>query len=217
MPARAEVTPLEKALLIGCARRWAATATSDTRGACVVSADQAPRRARSMGARGSGIFNGVTQSASLFAFQRSHQRHSWYFNVTRCISEPLARHSLRFTGLLDAVPERAERSPAPRTAPRSPAHQTLWPAVQSPASRLPDGGDDDSPGESDISSDGDAGDEGGRPLDRGASEPDRAELAARLCSLWGEFRVAVRSPRDYRSVLTMIRDATADFWCANLQ
>ena len=67
--ARAEVTPLEKVLLIGCARRWAATATSGTRGACVVSADQAPRRARSMGARGSGIFNGVTQSASLLAFQ----------------------------------------------------------------------------------------------------------------------------------------------------
>ena len=60
--ARAEVTPLEKAFLIGCACRWAATATSGTRGACVASADQAPRRARSMGARGSGIFNGVTQN-----------------------------------------------------------------------------------------------------------------------------------------------------------
>jgi len=34
--ARAEVTPLAKVLLIGCARRWAATATSGTRGACVV-------------------------------------------------------------------------------------------------------------------------------------------------------------------------------------
>ena len=93
--ARAEVTPLEKVLLIGCARLWAATATSGTRGACVVSADQAPRRARSMGARGSGIFNGVTQSASLLAFQRPHKRHSWHFNVTLGISEPLARHSLR--------------------------------------------------------------------------------------------------------------------------
>ena len=93
------LTPLEKVLLIGCARLWAATATSGTRGACVVSADQAPRRARSMGARGSGIFNGVTQSASLFAFQRPHQRHSWHFNVTLCISEPPVRHSLRFTGL----------------------------------------------------------------------------------------------------------------------
>ena len=34
--ARAEVTPLEKVLLIGCARLWAATAMSGTRGACVV-------------------------------------------------------------------------------------------------------------------------------------------------------------------------------------
>ena len=94
---RSPPSPLEKALLIGCARLWAATATatSGTRGACVVSADQAPRRARSMGARGSGIFNGVTQSASLFAFQSL--RHA-----TLCIStslfafqEPLARHSLR--------------------------------------------------------------------------------------------------------------------------
>ena len=58
--ARAEVTPLGKVLLIGYARLWAATATSGTRGACVVSADKAPRRARSMGARGSGMFNGVT-------------------------------------------------------------------------------------------------------------------------------------------------------------
>ena len=54
--------PRGKVLLIGCARLWAATATSGTWGACVVSADQAPRRARSMGARGSGIFNGVTQT-----------------------------------------------------------------------------------------------------------------------------------------------------------
>ena len=84
--ARAEVTPLEKVLLIGCARLWAATAMSGTRGACVVSSDQAPRRARSMGARGSGLFNGVTQNASLFAFQRPHQRHSLHFNVTLCIS-----------------------------------------------------------------------------------------------------------------------------------
>ena len=80
--ARAEVTPLEKALLIGCARLWAATAMSGTRGACVVSSDQAPRRARSMGARGSGLFNGVTQNASLLAFQRPHKRHSLHFNVT---------------------------------------------------------------------------------------------------------------------------------------
>ena len=65
--ARAEVTSLEKVLLIGCARLWAATATSGTRGACVVSADQAPRRAGSMGARGSGLFNGVTQNTSRFA------------------------------------------------------------------------------------------------------------------------------------------------------
>ena len=85
-PARAEVTPLEKVLLIGCARLWAATAMSGTRGACVVSSDQAPRRARSMGARGSGLFNGVTQNASLLAFQRSHKRHSWHFNVTLGIS-----------------------------------------------------------------------------------------------------------------------------------
>ena len=84
--ARAEVTPLEKVLLIGCARLWAATATSGTRGACVVSSDQAPRRARSMGARGSGLFNGVTQNASLLAFQRSHKRHSRHFNVTLGIS-----------------------------------------------------------------------------------------------------------------------------------
>ena len=96
--ARAEVTPLEKALLIGCAGLWAANATSGTRGACVVSADQAPRRARSMGARGSGIFNGVTQSSSLFAFQS-------LLHVTLChlcistslfaFQEPLARHSFR--------------------------------------------------------------------------------------------------------------------------
>ena len=64
--ARAEVTPLEKVLLIGCARLWAATATSGTQGACVISADQAPRRARSMGARGGDIFNGVTQFSSRF-------------------------------------------------------------------------------------------------------------------------------------------------------
>ena len=86
MAARAEVTPLEKVLLISCARRWAATATSGTRGACVVSSDQAPRRARSMGSRGSGLFNGVTQNASLLAFQRAHQRHSLLVNVTLCIS-----------------------------------------------------------------------------------------------------------------------------------
>ena len=84
--ARAAVTPLEKVLLIGCARLWAATAMSGTRGACVVLSDQAPRRARSMGARGSGLFNGVTQNASLLAFQRSHKRHSWHFNVTLGIS-----------------------------------------------------------------------------------------------------------------------------------
>ena len=74
--------PLEKVLLIGFACLWTATTTSGTRGACVVSADQAPRRARSMGACGSGIFNGVTQSASLFAFQSL--RHATLF-----ISTPL--------------------------------------------------------------------------------------------------------------------------------
>ena len=62
--ARAEVTSLGKVLLIGCARLWAATATSGTRGACVVSADQAPRRAGSMCGRGNEIANGVTQNAS---------------------------------------------------------------------------------------------------------------------------------------------------------
>ena len=62
--ARAEVTSLEKVLLIGCARLWAVTATSGTQGACVVSADQAPRRAGSMRGRGNEIFNGVTQNAS---------------------------------------------------------------------------------------------------------------------------------------------------------
>ena len=92
--ARAAVTPLEKVLLIGCARLWAATAMSGTRGACVVSSDQAPRRARSMGARGSGLFNGVTQNASLFAFQRAHQRHSLHFNVTLCISSGYRVHGL---------------------------------------------------------------------------------------------------------------------------
>ena len=59
----AEVTSLEKALLIGCARLWAATGTSGTRGACVVSADQAPRRAGSMCGRGNEIANDVTQNA----------------------------------------------------------------------------------------------------------------------------------------------------------
>ena len=83
---RFEVTPLEKVLLIGCARRWVATATSGTRGACVVSADQAPRRARSMRLRESGISNGVIKTASLLAFQRSYQRHSWHFSVTLGIS-----------------------------------------------------------------------------------------------------------------------------------
>ena len=124
--------------------------------------------------------------------------------------------SPRFTGLLDAVPERAERFPTPRAAPRSPAPQALYSPVQSP-SRLPDRDDGNSPDEigSNVSSDGDDAGGGGGPLDRGASEPDRAELAARLSSLWSEFRVAVRSPRDYYSVLTMIRDATADFWYAD--
>ena len=67
LSARAEVTSLEKVLLIGCARLWAATATSGTRGACVVSADQAPRRAGSMCGRGNEIANGVTQNASPIA------------------------------------------------------------------------------------------------------------------------------------------------------
>ena len=84
--ARAEVTPLEKVLLIGCARLWAATAMSGTRGACVVSSDQAPRRARSMGARGSGLFNGVTQNTSLFACSLHFRGR---INVTLCISTSL--------------------------------------------------------------------------------------------------------------------------------
>ena len=92
--ARAEVeaTPLEKALPNGCARLWAATATSGTRGACAVSADQAPRRARSIGARGSGIFNGVAQSASLFAFQSlRHATLQWWLMKGTC-GDMLVRH-----------------------------------------------------------------------------------------------------------------------------
>ena len=62
--AQAEVTSLEKVCLTSCACLWGTTAMSGTRGVCVVSADQAPYRARSMRARGGDIFNGVTQNAS---------------------------------------------------------------------------------------------------------------------------------------------------------
>lgn len=79
------IATTEKICLIIRARRWAATAMSGTRGVCVVSAGQAPYRARSMRAPGGDIFNGVTQNASchitlcisrasdtsLFAFQSS--------------------------------------------------------------------------------------------------------------------------------------------------
>ena len=51
--------------LIIRARPWAATAMPGTRGACVVSADQAPHRARSMRARGGDIFNGVMSQMPL--------------------------------------------------------------------------------------------------------------------------------------------------------
>ena len=62
--ARAAIATTEKICLIIRARRWAATAMSGTRGVCVVSAGQAPYRARSMRARGGDIFNGVTQNTS---------------------------------------------------------------------------------------------------------------------------------------------------------
>ena len=64
-PARAAIATTEKICLIIRARRWAATAMSGTRGACVVSADQAPHRARSMRARGGDIFNGVMSQMPL--------------------------------------------------------------------------------------------------------------------------------------------------------
>ena len=94
--AEVKITPIQKVSLISCARPLVTTAPPSARGACLMAADQAPRRARSMRLRSSHIFNGVTQNASLLALQRPHQRHSWHFNVTLGASIRLSR--LRFAG-----------------------------------------------------------------------------------------------------------------------
>ena len=87
--ARAEVTPLEKALLIGCARLWAATATSGTRG----------------GVCGLGRPSAAPSQVDGRSWERHFQRRDAKC-ITLCISEvtstsPFAfqRHSLHFTGL----------------------------------------------------------------------------------------------------------------------
>ena len=41
---------------------------------------------------------------------------------------------------------------------------------------------------------------------------DYTQMAGKLKSLWGELSLAVGSHRDYSSLLTMVRDATTDFW-----
>ena len=53
--AQVETTPLQKAPLISCARLLVTYAPPSTRGGFLMAADQAPRRARSMRARGSEI------------------------------------------------------------------------------------------------------------------------------------------------------------------
>lgn len=45
-----------------------------------------------------------------------------------------------------------------------------------------------------------------------AGRQDYQQVAEQTRSLWGELRPAVGSQRDYSSLLTMVRDATNDFW-----
>ena len=60
--AEVKTTPIQKAPLISCALPLVPTAPPSTRGACLMTTDRAPRRARSMCARGKRLFNGVTQT-----------------------------------------------------------------------------------------------------------------------------------------------------------
>ena len=60
--AEVKITPIQKVSLISRARPLVPTAPPSTRGACLMAADQAPRRARSMRARGKRHFNGVAQT-----------------------------------------------------------------------------------------------------------------------------------------------------------
>jgi hypothetical protein len=67
---------------------------------------------------------------------------------------------------------------------------------------------------SDSSSNSCSGSDAGAsgPEGRNASVQYRGQLTTRMRSLWGDLRQVVRSQRDYSSVLTMVCDATADFW-----
>ena len=66
--AKVKITPVQKVSLISCARPLVTTAPPSARGACLMAADQAPRRARSMRLRSSHIFNGVTQNCHATSF-----------------------------------------------------------------------------------------------------------------------------------------------------
>ena len=66
--AKVKITPIQKVSLISCARPLVTTAPPSARGACLMAADQAPLRARSMRLRSSHIFNGVTQNCHATSF-----------------------------------------------------------------------------------------------------------------------------------------------------
>ena len=68
MMAKAKITPIQKVSLLNCARPLVTTAPPSARGACLMAADQAPLRARSMRLRSSHIFNGVTQNCHAASF-----------------------------------------------------------------------------------------------------------------------------------------------------
>ena len=65
---KAKITPIQKVPLMSCARPLVSTAPPSARGACLMAAVQAPRRARSMRLRSSQIFNGVTQNCHATSF-----------------------------------------------------------------------------------------------------------------------------------------------------
>ena len=50
------------------------------------------------------------------------------------------------------------------------------------------------------------------PAGMNAAVQDCTRMAEKLKSLWTELSLAVGSQRDYSSLLTMVRDATTDFW-----
>ena len=70
-----KITPIQKVSLISCARPLVPTAPPSTRGACLMAADQAPRRARSMCARGKRLFNGVTRTRHQHIRPHHENRH----------------------------------------------------------------------------------------------------------------------------------------------